>query len=1075
MLEKKMSSFEESMGMVLLSDKLRNRQETPKQRIQKANIVAREMEVGKLKGRYAKLFRDAVAGCTCVTCELRQQFCSHISAVQALETDRIWEGCREVTVSNKPMDMDLLMALSARRAGVKEFNFAANRGQCFNFGGVMGCLGGYLAFHGFSTARAEKFRQWACSSDSERRRTLRAMATHPPGVMARHVQEFIGEHYEFLAEWDPTGGVVRIPRDVKLTVYHQFYALYCANLKIPMVHYSYFCFVWRKSFQHVKMTNKSKFAQCATCQRLNHVISKCPGRENEEKKHVAFACKCAHVEYVRNCRRMITFMELVSRYFPTKMLFFYGDRMDAQKTTIPKPAREMKNVSGTGRVKMSIMNVYSSLMNMFVVSDNNVRHTASSRVWIDLQTLLASKAVLGSIPQEKVVIVEDSAGENRNRLRLFVWGILVARGIVESVEFLFLPVGHTHGSCDRIFSSISRRMSSIQEGVNSPKELEEAVCSAWTGPVPTCLWWMLKNPEMERWFQGNTAVLTEMKKVPVRPDGGLARIVISRGQSQHGVQFETFATLLQDSEIERTYSSSLEGSSVHGKCGSFLSYLINRGKIKPQFLEDKDIASFVSWWKEHIMIPKAAGRVELNLTSLQEQVGMQTFWSAAFTSPVDIKGVAEAVVKAGFEMDESWNQFLQLVQGREEFFNGTCGECAHFLRLEKDARRPGSIADTEEGRELRRISQNMRKDNRRRWIKHREQEVHRQMGRVGWSMESFLLLLEGFNMEQWRRDEHDMFCRLRVPEQMERKEWEDRTREWEQLRRFGDIPASVKKTLNEQCSMFRNSGYLNARFDTLARTWEIQSHHVRFDESVLSDTSRWAQGAFRFLGAERKDPEIDQRTGAEFFAYLKRINMEDVHMRESWDQSLADTSSPIEVFDELIMGAQVINWTDTDLHGKFLLVLKNEPCPNKRGRVFEIVRFLGCSDESGRIFVEYWDLVNNGELRARVWTASVADSHQNVDWYNDQCEDWPPWDGSEYMRENVQRTEYVCFWEEEPDRWRGMIAEPWNVMRATREAGSLNQFGLQPPVFRFPAHLAGALRAEWSAELCATLLSDLLS
>lgn len=64
----------------------------------------------------------------------------------------------------------------------------------------------------------------------------------------------------------------------------------------------------------------------------------------------------------------------------------------------------------------------------------------------------------GFLPRVLVLQFDNTAKENKNNLLIKYAGLLVYTSVVDEVQMVFLPVGHTHAKIDQRFSVISRAL-----------------------------------------------------------------------------------------------------------------------------------------------------------------------------------------------------------------------------------------------------------------------------------------------------------------------------------------------------------------------------------------------------------------------------------------------------------------------------------------------------------------------------------------------------------------------------------------------------------------------------------------
>lgn len=169
---------------------------------------------------------------------------------------------------------------------------------------------------------------------------------------------------------------------------------------------------------------------------------------------------------------------------PNRYLYIEMDSMDQDKTAIPRLAREPKAMEDTGRVNVhvtaakvpSLGKVYEFLYL------NNLAHDANTTITCLEQVLQEVKNCQGFLPPVLYLQLDNTTRENKNKTMFAYLSLLVKIGVFRRIYLGFLPVGHTHGCVDQIFSCHSRelRRNDIITGV----DLEAVLRKSYT-PIPT--------------------------------------------------------------------------------------------------------------------------------------------------------------------------------------------------------------------------------------------------------------------------------------------------------------------------------------------------------------------------------------------------------------------------------------------------------------------------------------------------------------------------------------------------------------------------------------------------------------
>lgn len=83
----------------------------------------------------------------------------------------------------------------------------------------------------------------------------------------------------------------------------------------------------------------------------------------------------------------------------------------------------------------------------------------------------------GVVPQKRLVLWTDNcAGQNKNKVTIFLFIFLVAHGLFENIQHKFLVSGHSFMACDRDFALIEKRKRVSKAII--PKDLHNVIRSA---------------------------------------------------------------------------------------------------------------------------------------------------------------------------------------------------------------------------------------------------------------------------------------------------------------------------------------------------------------------------------------------------------------------------------------------------------------------------------------------------------------------------------------------------------------------------------------------------------------------
>ena len=153
------------------------------------------------------------------------------------------------------------------------------------------------------------------------------------------------------------------------------------------------------------------------------------------------------------------------------------------------------------KLVISIMDIVSNHGNYAMWSDPTQRvHTASARMDADLRVILhefKKRKELGQTMPKHLLVVEDSAPDNKNKNRQMLFSLLVKEDIFLSVQILYLLVGHTHWRVDQIFSVLSRKVKEMHGGLMTFEDLEHLLRDVYTD-----------------WLDGRQNFVEEVRDIP---------------------------------------------------------------------------------------------------------------------------------------------------------------------------------------------------------------------------------------------------------------------------------------------------------------------------------------------------------------------------------------------------------------------------------------------------------------------------------------------------------------------------------------------------------------------------------
>ena len=269
--------------------------------------------------------------------------------------------------------------------------------------------------------------------------------------------QFLKDYMEFFIEYPPDESRPRLPLFVKREVYDNEYAFFMKAMLLAPVSYKWFNMIWKKQFGHCMMTDKRRFGQCNRCAELNRLYTlACRTPDTVQSQRELLLIKSAHVEMIRNYRRLVTTWMKMADRDPQKHLFVMMDGMDQNKTGLPSEGRHRKSREGKNLYGVKLTNALTNHGNFFFWQDGSLKST-SNQIMFMLDLIFEHvKQTNGSLPRN-LYLVFDSCSVNKSRKLFTFLSSFVAYSIFDEIQLIFLPVGHTHWFNDQIFSIIARK------------------------------------------------------------------------------------------------------------------------------------------------------------------------------------------------------------------------------------------------------------------------------------------------------------------------------------------------------------------------------------------------------------------------------------------------------------------------------------------------------------------------------------------------------------------------------------------------------------------------------------------
>ena len=219
-----------------------------------------------------------------------------------------------------------------------------------------------------------------------------------------------------------------------------------------------------------------QFGKCTTCTHYDEAISIAdPGRQQELRE-----LREQHIEYVSKCREQFSNRAKYARDNPDKVLFINIDAMDQYKTSIPVASSKGKDDEQGKALATKLMGAIAYGHGFYGYWSLPERAASSNLTLTALCRIIRDVSDRGPLPNKLQIQMDNTAKDNKNHYLLGFCGMLIAERLFETVEVLFLPVGHTHQDVDQVFSLVSKKLH--ESGAYTVPHLMKKAMDSWKGP-----------------------------------------------------------------------------------------------------------------------------------------------------------------------------------------------------------------------------------------------------------------------------------------------------------------------------------------------------------------------------------------------------------------------------------------------------------------------------------------------------------------------------------------------------------------------------------------------------------------
>lgn len=302
---------------------------------------------------------------------------------------------------------------------------------------------------------------------------------------ADSICSFLENYSESVGDRMPHENSVHLPNTEKESVYATYLKYYRRHHESilgeePPTN-SYFLRIWKRNMSSVKARKTHSFTKCSVCERYRVQILECGSNENK-KKEIKDALQ-AHVEIMRQERQAYYTRRDKAIQDPARYCSFIIDGADQTAYGLPHFVFSTKSDKGH-KLKVKCVGVLEHLSpkKRFFFTMTEEHNTGANHVIEALHRTINHKYQEElQLPPTMFIQVDNCTRENKNKYFLSYLESLVARGVFQSVQVSFLPVGHTHEDIDQSFSVITRHLK--HKAAHTLSELHSEMAKAFHDKV----------------------------------------------------------------------------------------------------------------------------------------------------------------------------------------------------------------------------------------------------------------------------------------------------------------------------------------------------------------------------------------------------------------------------------------------------------------------------------------------------------------------------------------------------------------------------------------------------------------
>ena len=315
----------------------------------------------------------------------------------------------------------------------------------------------------------------------------RAWARKRP-LLYMDARAWLLDYAKLHGDTSPLNDCILLPSGLKQFYYASYFRDRLARgvPKDQIASIAWFIKVWRDELPWVKIRAPSgPFTHCSICEYLKMLIAATVDATLRSALVVRLG---NHYDFQAAQRIAMSNLFRASERDPLEMMAVAWDKMDQQKTIIPRVCSLASTsfFKGGPRIVMSLIGVLAPGLwkhpLLYSVFPDCV-HGGNMCASMMLEMLCQIHGQLGCLPRRLVIQADNTQKETKNSICLFAACWLLSHLMytrLETIEFAYLVVGHTHDLIDAFFSLVNR--AAKRQDILSPPHLMRRLADVLSKP-----------------------------------------------------------------------------------------------------------------------------------------------------------------------------------------------------------------------------------------------------------------------------------------------------------------------------------------------------------------------------------------------------------------------------------------------------------------------------------------------------------------------------------------------------------------------------------------------------------------